>query len=136
MERAGYVFLLDGDDGPFEIHFCQEGVDIAELQDVFVKDGDERNEITFQVKLAICSDDLKPQDNWRRSKSEDSNLGEDLLKFFVEAPSSDLTIVVGEGQGQKSFKAHKGFLMARSEYFRAFVESEMRDSRENTVRVV
>lgn len=125
---------------------------ISETQEIDVFDSN-RNEITFEVRLGIDrtsestahiaserpshlwldSDDLKPQDPWRRSQSTDPNLGEDLLKFYDEAINEVLTIVVGENEDQKSFQAHKGLLMARSEYFRSFFESGMKDSRENMV---
>ena len=47
----------------------------------------------------------------KRFKSE---LLQDLLKFCLDAPFHDLTIVVGEGNKQKSFKTHKGLLVTRS----------------------
>jgi len=125
---------------------------IYETQEIDVFDSN-RNKITFEVRLGIDrtsestahiaserpshlwldSDDLKPQDPWRKSQSTDPNLGEDLLKFYDEAINEILTIVVGENEDQKSFQAHKGLLMARSEYFRSFFETGMKDSRENMV---
>ena len=61
---------------------------------------------------------------------------DDHVKLYEDARFSDLTISVGEGDGQRSFEAHKNILAMRSEYFQGLFESGMEESRQDLVRMV
>ena len=71
-----------------------------------------------------------------RSKFENSKFTNDHYKLFEDAICSDLTIVIGDGDGQKSFKTHRTILAMRSEYFKALFQSGMKDSRQDRVRMI
>lgn len=64
----------------------------------------------------------------------ESKFANDHVKIFDDARFSDLTIVVGEGDRQRSFRKHRIILSARSEYFRALFESEMEETRQDLLR--
>ena len=61
----------------------------------------------------------------------DPRLSIDLRKLFNDETDADVKIFVGE----KTIKAHKVVLRARSDYFRAMFESNMEESRKNEVGI-
>merc|ERR1712142_615723 len=69
-----------------------------------------------------------------QGRSLEEKLIDDYVKLYEDARFSDLTIVVGEGDGQRSFKVHRCVLSTRSEYFRGLFESGMEDSRQDMLQ--
>ena len=74
----------------------------------------DRNDLKMYLELEIIPEEELTRAQERESKSE---LHKDLLKLLDDAPFSDLTIVVGEGDKKKSFKAHKSILATRLEFY-------------------
>lgn len=85
--------------------------------------------IRFQCDIVYIGEPKTDETN--SPPVRDPNLHEDLLKIFLNAEGTDVTITVQE----KMFKAHKHVLKARSDYFRALFESGMEESRTNEVDI-
>ena len=79
--------------------------------------------IRFQCDIVYVGEPRSDETN--SLPVRDPNLHKDLLKIFSDGQDADVTIAVQE----KKFKAHKLLLKARSDYFRALLESGMEESR-------
>jgi len=94
---------------------------------------DEMHGWDFQLKCIVSYKDPKSDED---TKSNKTSLSVDLLQMFESQKDVDVTFKLKDENGnERTLKAHKFILKARSEYFQNLLDSGMVECRTNEIKI-